>query len=40
MFYVYESYTVDYKDIDLTHQGQFLLPDSQIQINCSVTHDK
>ena len=26
------------KDIDLTHQGQFLTPDSQIQTNCSLTH--
>ena len=23
------------KDIDLTHQGQFLTPDSQIRTNCS-----
>ena len=28
------------KDINLMHQGQFLTPDSQIQTNCSLTHDK
>ena len=28
------------KDVDLTHQGQFLTPDSQIRTNCSLTHDK
>ena len=28
------------KDIDLMHQGQFLTPDSQIQTDCSLTHDK
>ena len=28
------------KDIDLTHQGQFLTPDSQIRTNSSLTHDK
>ena len=27
------------KDIDLTHQGQFLTPDSQILTNRSLTHD-
>ena len=37
---MFMSLTLWTKDIDLTHQGQFLLPDSQIQINCSVTHDK
>ena len=27
-------------DLDLTHrQGQFLTPDKQIQMNCSLTHD-
>ena len=26
------------KDIDLTHQGQFLTPDSQIWASCSLPH--
>lgn len=30
----------DYKDINLTHQGQFLMPDSQIWTHCSLTDDK
>ena len=28
------------KNIDLTHQGQFLMPDSQIWTSCSLAHDK
>ena len=31
-----ESYAYRPEQIDLTHQGQFLMPDSQIQMNCSL----
>ena len=31
-----ESYACRPEQIDLTHQGQFLMPDSQIQMNCSL----
>ena len=35
--YAWELWT---KDIDLTHEEQFLMPDSQIQTNCPLTHDE
>ena len=31
-----ESYACRPEQIDLTHQGQFLMPGSQIQMNCSL----